>query len=815
MLQQHKQMSLFCFQYLTGSAFKMVSQDTKSASATALTGFYGFFDYAAAHWDHHAVQYVGQASIRAPDQLSEEGLGKPLSAAWMDFSKRFCDNHESILEALSKDDVPLDTSVPQSVPHGAAGPEGESYNIQEMFEGWDSTQRSTEFEYLARDLRQIVQQTDLGTLIDREKAVYLSLNGPLRLKCSRRACVYFNIGFESEVDLLLHISWHEMNFKCPHTGCYAWRAGFRTNTLLQTHLKRAHPAIDSEETLFPGKTRRRPRTLMEACRLGDIELVQTFAISVYTKADMHAANRALHAAARAGHFAVCVHLTKQGANPYATQSEDYGVKRSGTSISVIQMSIRHGELDSFTALKNAARGHYQSAFIEEPLALLECVLDAIESPVPQFLASVLEWNERRTVPLTLNTILLRASCKTRRQEHGVERPVLFEDRMVHQGLHILLSSEFERYRRYGQSPECCYEKGLVVLDAGGWSLLHRLCGGGPDYTASGAVKFLLKNLKPEDIQRHDLKGNPPLFTALRKTLRCEGTALDDQADIVRSFFEFDPDGSKRTQNAGGNGLLEFAFTHAKFQIIPLIIELCGANYSVVQFDDPLKFQTDREFEKRSLVFGLGGKDERIHLAVKVGSREVDRFTRWLTDLASENEVLKMLQSLILDMPQETTRVEPINGVITRSSDPPQSDHTKAARVILTLTGAEKLPKRCRPKLEDLGRTQLRKVLTCCLRAKLRRFDIEQILLEGYWKENEKTHETDSSIYELYTWLLEEDFSSRELQSRLTQVILSISKGSRTWYYGDLRKYVETLIQYADAVEDYLFMASLELIRQGL
>lgn len=503
------------------------------------------------------------------------------------------------------------------------------------------------------------------------------------------------------------------------------------------------------------------------------------------------------------------------------------------------MSIRHGELDSFSAMRNAACEDYQSAFIEEPVVLSECILDALESPVPQFLESVLELNGLRTVPLTLDNILLCASGKTWRQDHRpgtrqlyfTERPVLFEDRIVQQGLHNLVLSEFERYRKRGQSQEYCYGEVLVAPDADGWSLLHRLCGGSPGYTVSGAVKFLLTELKPEDVKRHDSKGNPPLFTALQRTFHWEGAALDDQARVVQSFFEFDPDGSKRTRNAAGHGPLGFAFTHATFQILPLIFELCGANYSVVQFEDSPELQTHSEFERRSPVFRLDCKGERLQVAVKDGFLEIDRFIRWLTDLDSEPEVLNMLQSLILDRPQEGTRGDFVNGV-TKSSDTLQTDHRKAAKVLLTLRGAEKLPKNCRPKLEDLGKTQLRKLLLGLLRASINRFDIGNFLPTQHQSDLKSTdpeencrdvHEQAArhnmgpqiiSLMRLHGG--HTDFSSRETQEELLKMVrdnIFTSKEAGIDYPEDLKKYVEVLIQYADAAGDCHFAASLEYVRQ--
>lgn len=115
MVQQHMQMSLFCFQYLTGPPFGLVNQDGKAATITAKTGFYGFFDYATAHWDHHLLEYVRQAALGEKVPLTKEGLWKPLCTAWMNFVKIYCGRHNSSSEVFVEHNVPWDTSVQRSV----------------------------------------------------------------------------------------------------------------------------------------------------------------------------------------------------------------------------------------------------------------------------------------------------------------------------------------------------------------------------------------------------------------------------------------------------------------------------------------------------------------------------------------------------------------------------------------------------------------------------------------------------------------------------------------------------------------------------
>lgn len=837
MAQQHMQMSLFCFQYLTRTAFDMVSQDSKVARTIALTGFYGFFDYAAAHWDHHSLRYAREASSRKSALSTEEGLGKLPSTAWMDFVTRFSDANESQSETISEHDMSSDISVPQPAPPGIIDTEGESCNIQEIFRDWSSTRQSTEFEKLAKSLHHIMQLTDLGTLGDREKAVYLSLNGPFRPKCSRRDCLHFDTGFDCEAELSQHISWHEMAFKCPHTGCHAWKCGFPTSASLQRHLNRVHPTIDSNEKLFPAKSRRPPRTIMEACRLGDMEWIQRFAGPMLTKEDLPKANKALHTAAKDGNLAVCVLLTQLGANPYLLQSSKNIAAGSDANIRAIQISIRLGDYDLFSALRDAAGKQHEIGFIE---CVPECVTDALESPNHQFLVDLLAWNGRRAVPLTLNDILVHAGMEIPRQEYGhrklsfITRPVLIENRSVQERLQTLISSELEMYRKRGQSPEDCYDQVLIAADANGRSLLHRLCDGSAEYTSSGAVKFLFTKLKPEDTRRHDLRGNPPLFTALQNRSRCEGSALEDQENIIRSFFLNDLDAAKNTRNAVGNDPLVFAFRHATIQILPLAFELCGADYSILQSYRVWGIPSDCDFDEILEAVGLDRIDERSHLIAELSPKEVIAFAGLLVDLNIEPEVLKTLEFLIHQQPQSAVNVrpEPLNAPDTLRAIL-QPHNSNATKFLLSLKGAETLAQKYRSQLEALGPAELRKFLFVCLEANTHWHDVAKILLTQHKLDftNARLDEKCPIVHELAPYpdmdpelisLLEQHegytkFSSRIVHNQIIETLshdLYVSRNARAQFPDERRDYVESLLQYADSKEEKEFAASLNWIKRS-
>lgn len=803
MVQQHMHMSLFCFQYLTSSAFDMVRNDSKTTRTHALTGFYGFFDYAAAHWDYHSFQYVRQASLRPATVLAKEELDESLSTAWMKFVKRFCNSHEPLLGTMSDYEGPVDNSVEQFTNPCTVDTEVESCTIQDTFRDWGSTRTSTEFQSLAKSIHHIMRQTYLGTLEDREKTVYVSLNGPFRSKCSRRTCVHFHAGFESEVDLSLHTSWHEMAYKCPHTGCYAWSAGFRTDASLQVHLKRMHPATDSEKELFPVKPRRSPRTWREACRLGDIESLRTFSIPMSTHEHMLLASRVLIRAVRDGHFSICVHLTQQGANPYISL-------KAWSFSSSVQKSIRLGDLDLFSALRSAAHEKHESAFIEEPTAFLECILEALESPIPQFIVSLFAWNSRRTVPLTLDTILLRGGDKTQ--------------------LDTLLLSEWARYRKGGSSPEDFYEQVLIAPDAEGRSVLHRLCGGDPEYPASGAVKLLFTKLKPGDTRRRDVEGNPPLFTALKNSYGCSDESLDDHKTIIRSFFWNDLDGAETTRNASGIGTLEFAFRYATLQIFSLVFELCGADYRVLHSLHSRNFRPGYTFEQILEAVGIVGKSR---MAAELSPEQAKGFADLLLDLDIEPESLDVLMH---HQPQSVMRArhEPFHDASDTLRAILQPGNPSATKFLSNLKGAERFFEKHQSHIGTLGLAELRKLLFVCLEPEAAWYDTAKTLLTDHNLDldNIRPEEYCPDIRELAARqgmdpevisLLKRyegyrEYSFKEMQDQVIQTLgdsslVSETAGARS--AEGLTDYVQSLIQNADPKRDREFVTSLEYIRRCL
>ncbi|KAH8767291.1 hypothetical protein F5883DRAFT_644301 [Diaporthe sp. PMI_573] len=493
------------------------------------------------------------------------------------------------------------------------------------------------------------------------------------------------------------------------------------------------------------------------------------------------------------------------------------------------MSIRLGDYDLFTALRSTAREQQEIEFIEHPSALVECILDELASPVPQFLVDLLAWNGRRAKPFALSGILLSASYGSLPY---IKRRVLIEHPSVQNGLQTMISSELEWYRKCGQSPEDCYEQVLVAPDADGNSLLHRLCGSGRYYTASMAVKFLVTELKPEDTRRHDLEGNPPLFTALKNRSRYEGSTLDDLENIIRSFFRKDLDDAKNTRNASGHDPLEFAFIHCTIRIFCLVFELCGADYNALQsyrvWGVPSRFQ----FQEILAAVGLDRIDERSRMITELSLKQVIGFKGLLEDLEIEAEVLTVLESLIHHRPTSAKYVRPkpmdASDILKAILQP---DDSNAIKFLLSLEGAGSFFEKHRSKLGDLGPEELRKLFFVCLEPGAAWYDIAKSLLtehdldlkhvrpEENWPSiHELTARRDMdpeliSMWKTY-WEFGELNSPKATQDQALRYLkdsICVSEEAGAQPPEGLGDYIQALIQNADAERDREFVAELEFL----
>ncbi|RYP60724.1 hypothetical protein DL771_010412 [Monosporascus sp. 5C6A] len=156
-------MAVFCCRYLTSGPFKLGAQE-RSIRDSALSGYYGFQDYAAAFWHHH-VDSVLNLAADLPVQLSED-MARSV----------FCLLGDYEVEQRTGST----TSGSQTVPT--------AQKIRKILQEWRDNGQKGSFEERTSAVRRVIELIDVTELDDGRKAVFLGLNGVPRFKCPKPRC---------------------------------------------------------------------------------------------------------------------------------------------------------------------------------------------------------------------------------------------------------------------------------------------------------------------------------------------------------------------------------------------------------------------------------------------------------------------------------------------------------------------------------------------------------------------------------------------------------------------------------------------------
>ncbi|KAK0726533.1 hypothetical protein B0T21DRAFT_293535 [Apiosordaria backusii] len=288
---EHAKLALFCTQYLASAPFNIQDQKTDDILASALTGYYGLLDYAAAYWKEHVQQAT----------LSENDVDDDTKQRLVCFSKCLLASQAGHSRTDETDSVDLEVIMDSPQHDEPCQPNNE----------------------IPQDpvavVRQVIEVIDHTTLTDRARQALLELNGIGRFKCTVVACSKFAEGFSKREDRDRHTSNHEKPFKCSVSGCHAQRVGYGSQKGLDAHNKRLHPAPSDGEVLFATSLPIKEDTIHSAASRGDLESVKFF-LKSGSPIDKPTKERGgmtpLFLATRFGHANACSYLIQQGANPF-------------------------------------------------------------------------------------------------------------------------------------------------------------------------------------------------------------------------------------------------------------------------------------------------------------------------------------------------------------------------------------------------------------------------------------------------------------------------------------------------------------------
>lgn len=219
-------------------------RDTPDLTALVLGGYYGFMDYAVAHW----VRHVEEAASGADEG---DAMIKDLA--------------ESLTALLDMHFTAPTKKLPVS--------QGNKERLQ-VFESLARFHDLEQAVVWARkeltffgEAKESERALDLGCVVSEvrselERAINGARNGPAKeadeleamygskpFKCSRLSCRYFYDGFATAQQRDQHHDKHLLPFRCTVVGCPRYTLGMASSTELKMHVRDTHDAPGDDE--FP------------------------------------------------------------------------------------------------------------------------------------------------------------------------------------------------------------------------------------------------------------------------------------------------------------------------------------------------------------------------------------------------------------------------------------------------------------------------------------------------------------------------------------------------------------------------------------
>lgn len=241
--------------YLTSKPFRARLSLAEIQDSASL-GFYGFSDYAMAHWGDHLVH----AFTESPSQSLPDGLLSQLR----EYAMRML---------LEYGEDPLQTRL------AAESGQQDGIDLAKCLPA-DPIQRGALFRFgdRARAIRAVITDMLTSSESPAMNAFLRTAYGPFMHKCNRPWCRAFYTGFPNEKSLALHVSQHERPFKCQHVSCPSYSLGFAARQLLEKHMKRVHRQ-DNEIDFPTDAMGTKTDDLCSATVRGDFEAVKRHVMS--------------------------------------------------------------------------------------------------------------------------------------------------------------------------------------------------------------------------------------------------------------------------------------------------------------------------------------------------------------------------------------------------------------------------------------------------------------------------------------------------------------------------------------------------------
>jgi len=286
-------MALFCSRYLSSSPFAL-GLSTSEITKHAMTGYYGFQDYAAAFWWKHARLVIDKAAE----------IGKDLYHLTLQAVAEAMTEYGDCKDRLSPDRNRCLTDAVQAILMGSATDARE----------WES---NFKIELRTREIRNGIE-TLLGERGSAETSdSVLMLYGAMRYKCPKPWCHAFSNGFESREDRHRHLLEHDRPFRCSVEGCYGNEIGFFSRADLDEHSERFHLNHSAVQFSSPRLFKPSSKAMLVAATKGDLAQLSacvSAGIPIDESRTGREGNNTLYLAVENGHIHACQYLLEQGAN---------------------------------------------------------------------------------------------------------------------------------------------------------------------------------------------------------------------------------------------------------------------------------------------------------------------------------------------------------------------------------------------------------------------------------------------------------------------------------------------------------------------
>ncbi|KAF5620266.1 heterokaryon incompatibility protein het-E-1 [Fusarium sp. NRRL 52700] len=272
LLEEHIDMALFCCRYLSSRPF--TTGKHQNISADIQSGYFGFLDYAAAHYAVHIQEVEASEAYTDP----APGLEAVKDAA-VNLAKANCKEISVQKGEIYKTSEVLDLTIQDNV-------------------------------LVVRTLISLQREKS-------ETAIFDATEGPIRHKCHKIRCSKFATGCFSESALKDHLAVHERPFRCPHIDCFAHTVGYASSQRLESHNEAFHQSESRAKAVFSSDLETGEWNLYEACKAGNLDEVKRFHRE---GADLRSRRTKISSplctAAEAGHGDICQYLVENGVDPY-------------------------------------------------------------------------------------------------------------------------------------------------------------------------------------------------------------------------------------------------------------------------------------------------------------------------------------------------------------------------------------------------------------------------------------------------------------------------------------------------------------------